>query len=358
MPHITAPVMGGWSTIPSRPFHGERRFMFRRSFELERVLQRLLDAIDTKDLASLRTLLAQDPETLYIGTAEEWLHGVEGVEVFVAQVSAVPDRATTAWQNIEAYENGSTGWAASQSRFTLSDGVTRDSRVTAVFHLRDGVWKVVQWHASRPTTTLESFGVDLPVSLSQLIDSLDDGFEKIVAAQFKSSTVTLVITDIEGSTDRGVEMGDVLWTDAVDRHFTELANIAAGYDGTVVKTMGDGALIAFDSAVGGTRAALDIQRIVNEDEMSDGFQVRIGVHTGDAISKASDYFGYTVNKTARLAAAAKGGQTLVSDAARILIGDDSQLRFDEPLTFTLRGLPGTHIAYPLMAEPPGGRGRT
>ena len=71
--------------------------------------------------------------------------------------------------------------------------------------------------------------------------------------------------------------------------------------------MGDGALIAFDSAKSGARAAIEIQRSVDEPKPADAHRVRVGVHTGDAVHTDDDYFGYAVNKTARLAAAAAGG---------------------------------------------------
>ena len=74
------------------------------------------------------------------------------------------------------------------------------------------------------------------------------------------------------------------------------------------------------------------------------------MHTGDAMHTDSDYFGNTVNKTARIAAAAKGGQVLVSDIVRGLAEHTPGLTFGDPKTLQLKGLPGSHVAYPLLED--------
>jgi class 3 adenylate cyclase len=206
---------------------------------------------------------------------------------------------------------------------------------------------VVQWHSSVPAKG--AHGVDVPQSLSDLVDSLDPGLEKSLLERLQTATVTLLISDIEGSTDRGVKLGDAVWSGIVQRHFGQLGRIADAHDGTVVKTMGDGALIAFDSAASGARAAIEIQRSVDESESLNAYRVRVGIHTGDAVHTDDDYFGFTVNKTARLAAAAAGGQSLVSDTVHVLLAEAPGFAFGDAIPLNLKGLPGTHLAYPLSA---------
>jgi class 3 adenylate cyclase len=71
------------------------------------------------------------------------------------------------------------------------------------------------------------------------------------------------------------------------------------------------------------------------------------VHVGRAVHSDDDYFGYTVNKTARLASAASGNEILVSQGIADQVGGVEGLSVGEQRELNLKGLPGTHIAYPL-----------
>ena len=213
-----------------------------------------------------------------------------------------------------------------------------------------GVWRVVQWHASIPQPTVEMTGVDLPTSLSELLGSLDAELQVVLRAKFNTSTVTLLFTDIEESTNRAEQFGDVVWGETVQRHFDELHRVADAQGGIVVKTMGDGAMLAFESAREAARAAVDIQRSAGRQLAAGPFTVRVGVHTGDALHTDGDYFGQTVNKTARIAAAAEGGQVLASEVVYGLVDQTPGLAFGDPIALQLRGIPGTHLAYPLLGE--------
>jgi class 3 adenylate cyclase len=217
-----------------------------------------------------------------------------------------------------------------------------------VFALEEGVWRVIQIHSSHSATDDKDwFGVDMPYSLSELVDSLDDDLDQTLAAQFDTSTIVLLISDIEGSTDRGVEFGDALWSDVVQRHFGDLERITAANGGTVEKTMGDGALIAFDTPREAAHAAIEMQMTVSQTRTVGDYRIRIGIHAGNAIHTDNDYFGYTVNKTARLASIAEGGQTLVSEPIRQSIDQDPAFSVGDAMSLDLKGLPGTHKAYPL-----------
>ena len=72
------------------------------------------------------------------------------------------------------------------------------------------------------------------------------------------------------------------------------------------------------------------------------YQVRIGIHAGDVIHSDGDYLGATVNKAARVAAAADGGEVKVSSTVRDLVGALEGVRFDAPTSLTFKGLSGTH----------------
>ncbi len=326
--------------------------MVNTSSELAAVMRRLISAFESRDAATARSLISRRDETLVVGSdAREWLYGVEGYEVFAAQVLRTP-RFRWTIHRLDAFTEGSVGWAAADSTADFENGGSAEIRVTAVFVLEEGVWRVVQWHASVPVPSIEISGADLPTSLADLLVSLDDDVRVVLETRFKTSTVTLLFSDIEESTSRAVELGDAVWGDMVQRHFAELHRVANAQGGLVVKTMGDGAMLAFESARDAARSAVAIQRSVARQKAAKAFRVRVGVHTGDAMRADGDYFGQMVDKTARIAASAEGGQVLVSDIVRGLVDDTPGLEFGEPIVLTLKGIPGTHTAYPLVeAEP-------
>ena len=74
--------------------------------------------------------------------------------------------------------------------------------------------------------------------------------------------------------------------------------------------------------------------------------MRIGVHTGDVIQSQSDYLGLTVNKAARVTAAAEGGQILVSSSTAEML-NYADFAFGEPLIVELKGIDGIHTLRPL-----------
>lgn len=127
---------------------------------------------------------------------------------------------------------------------------------------------------------------------------------------------TFVFTDIVGST-RLWERAPQAARQAVARHYDIIASCIASYHGTIFKTVGDACCCAFDDPVDAIRAAIAVQRAMQTEEWpaeAGRLQVRIGVHSGEAISDGGDYFGATLNRVARLMSAAHGGQILVSGA--------------------------------------------
>jgi predicted ATPase/class 3 adenylate cyclase len=134
-------------------------------------------------------------------------------------------------------------------------------------------------------------------------------------------TVTLVFTDIAGSTHLLEELGDEYGTLLSDHH--RLVNGAAElHHGRRVDAAGDGLFYAFPTAKGALLACLDAQRALRAHRWPGGHEVevRMGIHTGEPLDAATGYVGMDVHRAARISAAGHGGQILVSDAARVLIG--------------------------------------
>jgi predicted ATPase/class 3 adenylate cyclase len=135
-------------------------------------------------------------------------------------------------------------------------------------------------------------------------------------------TLTFLFTDLEGSTRRWEQFPNAMKR-ALERHDAILRAAVAGSDGRVVKTTGDGMMAIFGSAAGGVNACLTAQRgLVDEPWGETGaLRVRMGLHSGEAQTREGDYFGPTVNRTARIMAVGHGGQVLLSAATAALVLD-------------------------------------
>jgi predicted ATPase/class 3 adenylate cyclase len=137
-----------------------------------------------------------------------------------------------------------------------------------------------------------------------------------------SRTLTFLFTDVEGST-RLWEQYQQSMKDARERHDAILRDAVEGSNGEVVKTTGDGFMAVFDSAVDGVSACLKAQlRLGYEPWGETGtLRVRMALHAGEAATRENDYFGPTLNRTARIMSAGHGGQVLLSAAAAALVVD-------------------------------------
>ena len=154
-------------------------------------------------------------------------------------------------------------------------------------------------------------------------------------------TVTLLFTDLVGSTALASSLGDV----EVDRirraHFATLRAAIASTGGDEVKNLGDGLLVAYRSASDAVEGAVAMQRAVdraNADASVD-LSIKIGISVGDVTEDDGDWFGMPVNEAARLCAAADGGQILASDVVRLLAGSRARHAMRPAGTRELKGLP-------------------
>jgi predicted ATPase/class 3 adenylate cyclase len=136
--------------------------------------------------------------------------------------------------------------------------------------------------------------------------------------ELPSGTVTFLFTDIEGSTKLLQELGDAAYVEAVEKHRRVLREAFAENEGVEVDTAGDGSFVAFPTGPGAIEAAATVQAALAGGPIS----VRIGIHSGTPIVSDGGYFGVDVHRAARIAAAAHGGQVLVSAATAALAGSE------------------------------------
>ena len=133
-----------------------------------------------------------------------------------------------------------------------------------------------------------------------------------------TGTVTFVMTDIEGSTRLIQALGD-RYPQLLTEHY-RLLREAFGSAGVEVGSQGDALFYAFTDAPSAVRAALDAQRRLFEHRWPADVvvRVRMGIHSGEGRLLSGDYVGLDAHRTARITAAAHGGQVVLSDAARVL----------------------------------------
>ncbi|HWJ81558.1 MAG TPA: adenylate/guanylate cyclase domain-containing protein [Nocardioides sp.] len=148
--------------------------------------------------------------------------------------------------------------------------------------------------------------------------------------------VTLLFTDIVGSTGQAAAMGDTRWRSLLERHDALVRREVERGGGTVVKSLGDGAFARFDTPARAIEAA---ERIVRDAPVDLGVEVRAGVHTGECELLGDDLGGMAVHLASRIAAQARGGEVLVSAAVRDLVLG-SPIEFHDRGVHDLKGVPG------------------
>ena len=138
-----------------------------------------------------------------------------------------------------------------------------------------------------------------------------------------SGTVTLLFTDIEGSTRLLARLRE-RYGDVLGEHRRLLRVVFADNGGREVDAQGDGFFVVFSRAKDALATAIDGERAIWGHEWPDGVElkVRMGLHTGEPSLGDEGYHGLVVHQASRVCAAAHGGQVLVSNATRELIEDE------------------------------------
>lgn len=193
-------------------------------------------------------------------------------------------------------------------------------------------------HRSTREERSERFATEAGVAVSELRAMPVDG------------TVTVLFTDVEDFTGLSERLGDIEASHRLRAHQALVRREVDAHGGVEVTCQGDGFMVAFDGARRALRAAVAIQRAV-EAEGGD-MRVRMGLHTGEAIREDEDLFGRTVIIAARIAAAASGGEILVSSLLRQLSDGSGEFSFGPPRAEPLKGLPGVHDLHPVAWRQP------
>ena len=156
-------------------------------------------------------------------------------------------------------------------------------------------------------------------------------------------TVTLLVTDIEGSTTMTEELGDIRWMRVLNKHNEAVRGCVRDHGGIELKNQGDGFLLAFPSARRALLCAVSLQKQFHDDELP----VRMGLHTGEVIRDGDDLYGRNVILATRICDQARGEEILVSSLTKELTDSSGDLVFSGNREVELKGLNGTFRVWTL-----------
>lgn len=169
------------------------------------------------------------------------------------------------------------------------------------------------------------------------------------------STQIIVFTDLVASTAQRAAVGDDVADGLLRRHSEVARAVVEAAHGRVVKSLGDGEMACFGSAVDAVGAAVRLQQAMAQAASSapadHQLTLRIGVSAGDVREAEGDLFGTPVVEAARLCAAAAGGEVLVAELVRLLARGRSSVSFEPVGALELRGLPEPVAACRVLWEP-------
>ncbi|MEA3439011.1 MAG: protein kinase [Chloroflexota bacterium] len=137
-------------------------------------------------------------------------------------------------------------------------------------------------------------------------------------------TVTILFTDIQGSTDLLKRLGNDGYVALILEHHKIMRKAITQWHGAEVRTQGDSFFITFPRAPDAVAAAVDVQGALASQSWSEDVQVlvRMGLHTGQPWIAVDDYEGIDIHRAARIASTGHGGQVLLSETTASLVRDD------------------------------------
>lgn len=151
---------------------------------------------------------------------------------------------------------------------------------------------------------------------------------------------TVLFTDLVGSTERAVKLGDRAWRELLEQHNAAVRRELERHRGVELDTAGDGFFARFE----GPARAIACARTVMEQVSQLGLEVRAGIHTGECERVGEKVAGLAVNVGARVSGAAGAGEVLVSSTVKDLVAG-SGIEFEDRGEHNLKGVPGTWRLY-------------
>lgn len=175
----------------------------------------------------------------------------------------------------------------------------------------------------------------------------------------EAGTLTLLFTDLVGSTEILSRLGEEGAEKLRQAHFSLLRDAGQAHGGEEVKNLGDGLMVVFGSSLAAVNCAVAMQQAIarHNRRATTALSVRIGVSVGEPTREEGDYFGTPVVEASRLCAAASGGEVLVAELVRLLVGGRGGYSFRSVGALELKGLPEPLAAWSVEWRAPEGADR-
>ncbi len=152
---------------------------------------------------------------------------------------------------------------------------------------------------------------------------------------FDRILVTILFTDIVGSTELAAKIGDRAWKALLDQHNSFIRQTIHEFRGEEIDTTGDGFLVAFDGPARAVRCALAI----SQNTSIDAFRIRTGLHTGEVIKIGSKMSGLSIHLTERVLRHSGPGEVVITGAVKDLV-PGAGFAFEDRGVHALKGVPG------------------
>jgi class 3 adenylate cyclase len=293
--------------------------------------------------------LSHHPGLRFIGPDPgEWWEGFEShLSIGRAQFSEMATlggiRVDT--DEIVAWKEGTVGWIAIRCHITFGDKEPQEARMTVIVHEEGVYWKVVHQQFGLTVENQDAVGLELTTAVDELLLLVQD-VSPPTSGVSADGSVTIVFTDLEGSTVLMELLGEERWLEMLGWHDSIVRQKSAVFGGTIVKGQGDGFMLAFPAAGSAAAFAGAMLRALSDGWSGVPVPARIGLHAGNARAEAGDFFGRTVVVAARIASMAAGGEILVSQAVQEDL--DGAFPLSGPRSTVLKGLSGVHTVFEMM----------
>jgi class 3 adenylate cyclase len=317
------------------------------SEELRALIVRVHDARTEGDFDTISEIFSKEPYLAILGSdPDEWVSGQDAVDVFKTQTKEMGERAVE-FGKATGYRCGNMGWAAVNMVETWPNGLKLEGRTTAVFAIERGHWRIVHWQYAvlQPN---EITGISLTTSVEQIGHLVRDERPDVRPAAAPDGTVTIAFSDIESSTQLLNRLGDTEFMALLAWHDRIVRDTSEEHRGYVVKSLGDGFMIAFPSAAFALRASLTMRDRIAVGYAGLPVRIRIGLHCGEALKHDDDFYGRTVVIAARVGALALGGEVLVTDLVHKLARGLGTFTFGPPRAAAVKGLGEMFDVYPVI----------
>jgi class 3 adenylate cyclase len=184
-------------------------------------------------------------------------------------------------------------------------------------------------------------------TVEAVADRVSEERPDLASVAAPDGTVTILFSDIEGSTALNASMGDARWMELLREHNRIVRREVRSNHGFEVKTIGDAFMVAFQSAKEAAQCGIGIQAAFSKRNQTADYpiKVRVGLHTGELVREEDDFYGWHVNFAARVASQAAAGEVLVSSLFRDVVEPSGELKFQTRGKRALKGFKGKHEVF-------------